>query len=73
MCAGAMMHARLARVVSGASDPKTGACGSIINLFGEERLNHHTAVTGGVLSDECSSMLSSFFAERRLQSRAEKA
>ena len=73
MCAGAMMHARLTRVVYGASDPKTGACGSIINLFGEERLNHHTAVTGGVLSDECSSMLSSFFAERRLQSRAEKA
>ena len=73
MCAGAMMHARLARVVYGASDPKTGACGSIINLFGEERLNHHTTVTGGVLSDECSSMLSSFFAERRLQSRAEKA
>jgi tRNA(adenine34) deaminase len=61
MCAGAMMHARLARLVYGASDPKTGACGSIINLFGEERLNHHTAVTGGVLSDECSSMLSSFF------------
>ena len=72
MCAGAMMHARLARVVFGASDPKTGACGSIVNLFAEERLNHHTAVTGGVLSDECSSMLSSFFAERRLQSRAEK-
>ena len=72
MCAGAMMHARLARVVYGAPDPKTGACGSIINLFGEERLNHHTTVTGGVLSDECSSMLSSFFAERRLQSRAEK-
>ena len=73
MCAGAMMHARLARVVYGASDPKTGACGSIVNLFAEEKLNHHTAVTGGVLSDECSSMLSSFFAERRLQSRADKA
>ena len=73
MCAGAMMHARLARVVFGASDPKTGACGSIVNLFAEEKLNHHTTVTGGVLSDECSLMLSSFFAERRLQSRAEKA
>jgi tRNA(adenine34) deaminase len=73
MCAGAMMHSRLARLVYGASDPKTGACGSIVNLFAEEKLNHHTAVTGGVLSDECSSMLSSFFAERRLQSRAEKA
>ena len=73
MCAGALMHARLARVVYGASDPKTGACGSIVNLFAEEKLNHHTVVTGGVLSDECSSMLSSFFAERRLHSRAEKA
>ena len=73
MCAGAMMHARLSRVVYGASDPKTGACGSIVNLFAEEKLNHHTAVNGGVLGEECSSMLSSFFAERRLQSRAEKA
>jgi tRNA(adenine34) deaminase len=73
MCAGAMMHARLARVVYGASDPKTGACGSIVNLFAEEKLNHHTTVTGGVLSAECSATLSSFFAERRLQSRAEKA
>jgi len=73
MCAGAMMHARLARVVYGAADPKTGACGSIVNLFAEEKLNHHTAVTGGVLSDECSSVLSSFFAERRLQSRTQKA
>ena len=73
MCAGAMMHARLTRVVYGAADPKTGACGSIVNLFVEEKLNHHTAVTGGVLSDECSSMLSSFFAERRLQSRTQKA
>ena len=73
MCAGAMMHARLTRVVYGAADPKTGACGSIVNLFAEEKLNHHTAVTGGVLSDECSSVLSSFFAERRLQSRTQKA
>ena len=73
MCAGAMMHARLARVVYGAADPKTGACGSILNLFAEEKLNHHTAVTGGVLSDECSSMLSSFFAELRLLSRTQKA
>jgi tRNA(adenine34) deaminase len=73
MCAGAMMHARLARVVYGASDPKTGACGSIVNLFAEEKLNHHTTVTGGVLSAECSTTLSSFFAERRLQSRADKA
>ncbi len=73
MCAGAMMHARLTRVVYGAADPKTGACGSVVNLFAEEKLNHHTAVTGGVLSDECSLMLSAFFAERRLQSRTQKA
>lgn len=65
MCAGAMMHARLARVVFGASDPKTGACGSIVNLFSQEQLNHHTEVTGGVLIDECSAMLKDFFAARR--------
>ena len=69
MCAGAMMHARLARVVYGASDPKTGACGSVVNLFAESRLNHHTEVRGGVLADECGTMLSAFFAERRQQSR----
>jgi tRNA(adenine34) deaminase len=69
MCAGAMMHARLARVVYGAADPKTGACGSVVNLFAEEKLNHHTSVTGGVLAAECSTMLSAFFAERRRQSR----
>lgn len=66
MCAGAMMHARLARVVFGATDPKTGACGSIINLFEQERLNHHTEVTGGVLEQQCSHLLKDFFAERRL-------
>jgi tRNA(adenine34) deaminase len=65
MCAGAMMHARLARVVFGASDPKTGACGSIINLFEQQQLNHHTEAIGGVLSDECSAMLKDFFAARR--------
>ena len=65
MCAGAMMHARLARVVYGASDPKTGACGSVVNLFAEEKLNHHTEVFGGVLAQECGSLLKSFFAERR--------
>jgi tRNA(adenine34) deaminase len=72
MCAGAMMHARLARVVYGAADPKTGACGSVVNLFAEERLNHHAEVLGGVLADECGTMLSSFFAERRQQARADK-
>lgn len=69
MCAGAMMHARLARVVYGASDPKTGACGSVVNLFAEPRLNHHTGVQGGVLAEECGTMLSAFFAERRQQAR----
>ena len=70
MCAGAMMHARLARVVYGASDPKTGACGSVLNLFAEPRLNHHTEVRGGVLAEECGTMLSAFFAERRQHTRA---
>ncbi len=71
MCAGAMMHARIARVVFGASDPKTGACGSVLNLFAERRLNHHAELTGGVLADECGTMLSDFFAERRQQSRTD--
>lgn len=72
MCAGAMMHARVARVVYGAADPKTGACGSVVDLFAEERLNHHAEVVGGVLAAECGTMLSSFFAERRRQARADK-
>ena len=65
MCAGAMMHARLARVVFGASDPKTGACGSVVNLFEQEKLNHHTELVGGVLADECGKLLKDFFAARR--------
>ena len=65
MCAGAIMHARLARLVFGARDPKTGACGSVIDLFAEPRLNHHTRVTGGVAADECARILSQFFATRR--------
>jgi tRNA(adenine34) deaminase len=68
MCAGAMMHARISRVVFGARDPKTGAAGSVIDLFGETRLNHHAAVAGGVLADECGALLSSFFAARRSRS-----
>lgn len=69
MCSGAMMHARLARVVYGAQDPKTGACGSVLDLFAQEKLNHHTEVVGGVLADEASAMLKAFFAERRNAAR----
>ncbi|MES2932891.1 MAG: tRNA adenosine(34) deaminase TadA [Pseudomonadota bacterium] len=69
MCAGAMMHARLARVVFGAADLKTGACGSVVNLFEHEKLNHHTTVTGGVLAEPCSALLKEFFAARRLAAR----
>jgi tRNA(adenine34) deaminase len=65
MCAGAIMHARVGRVVFGARDPKTGAAGSVVDLFAESRLNHHTAIAGGALADECGSLLSAFFAARR--------
>lgn len=66
MCAGAIFHARIARVIYGAMDNKTGAAGSIINLFGESQLNHHTNVLGGVLADECGALMRDFFATRRL-------
>jgi len=72
MCAGAIMHARIARLVCGASDPKTGACGSVLNAFAHPRLNHHTEVKVGVLSDECGLMLSDFFAMRRAQQKADQ-
>lgn len=65
MCVGAILHARVARVVFGASDPKTGACGSVVNLPGESRLNHHAEFSGGMLSAECAELLKIFFAERR--------
>ncbi|MGC2048852.1 MAG: tRNA adenosine(34) deaminase TadA, partial [Gallionella sp.] len=67
MCAGAIMHARIARLVYGASDPKTGACGSVVDAFGERRLNFHTEVSSGVLAEQCGAMLSDFFAMRRAQ------
>lgn len=69
MCSGAMMHARLARVVYAAHDPKTGVCGSVLDLFQQEQLNHHTEVVGGVLADEASAMLKDFFAARRAAAR----
>ena len=73
MCAGAIMHARIARVVFGARDPKTGACGSVADAFANPQLNHHTTVTGGVLETECGAALKSFFAERRRASREARA
>lgn len=65
MCAGAIMHARIARVIYGAPDPKTGACGSVVDLFAESRLNHHTVVTSGVLANDAAQLLQQFFAARR--------
>ncbi|MCP5264608.1 MAG: tRNA adenosine(34) deaminase TadA [Burkholderiaceae bacterium] len=65
MCAGAIQHARIRRLVFGAPDPKTGACGSVIDLFADSRLNHHTEVTGGVSTEECARLLRDFFVERR--------
>lgn len=72
MCAGAIMQARLARVVYAAADPKTGAAGSVLDLFAEKRLNHQTAIVGGVLGEAAAVMLREFFAERRRGLKNEK-
>ena len=71
MCAGAIMHARIERLVYGAADPKTGAAGSVVNLFAQPQLNHHTEIEGGILAAECGALISDFFRERR--SKAEVA
>ncbi|WP_454724101.1 MULTISPECIES: tRNA adenosine(34) deaminase TadA [Cupriavidus] len=74
MCSGAILHARLRHVVFGASDPKTGAAGGVLDLFGQAQLNHQTTIAGGVLADECGGMLKAFFgARRRTQKAAHKA
>lgn len=65
MCAGTIMHARIARVVFGAPDTKTGVCGSILDLFAEPRLNHHAQVEQGVLAEECGALVSNFFRAKR--------
>jgi tRNA(adenine34) deaminase len=69
MCSGAVQHSRIANLVYGASDLKTGACGSVINLMAEEKLNHHTKVKSGVLADETGQILSEFFKQRRLNKK----
>lgn len=66
MCSGAIQHARIARLVYGASDPKTGCCGSVVNLMAEQKLNHHCELIQGVLAAECGALLSDFFRQRRL-------
>lgn len=65
MCLGAMLHARISRVVYGATDPKTGACASVLSLHSLPQLNHHTTVTAGVLAEPCGALLRQFFRERR--------
>lgn len=73
MCAMALMHARFKRIVYGAPDPKTGAAGSVVDLFADKRLNHHTRIVGGVMAAECGDLLRRFFAERRALAREARA
>ena len=65
MCAGAIIHARISRVVYGARDYKTGVHGSVVDLFAVERLNHHARIEGGLLAEECGAVISAFFSARR--------
>ena len=65
MCAGAIVLARVPRVVYGATDPKAGACGSVLDVLGEQRLNHRPVLAGGLLAEDCGALISSFFASRR--------
>ena len=65
MCSGAMLHARIDRVVYGAADPKTGAAGSVLDLFASKQINHQTTVEGGIMGNECGQLLRDFFKGRR--------
>jgi len=65
MCAGAIMNARIARVFFGAFDPKTGVAGSVLNVFNENKLNHHTSIEGGILGEDCAHLLKQFFRIKR--------
>lgn len=73
MCAGAILHARITRLVYGAREHKTGAHGSVLDVFAESRLNHHCTVHGEVLADACATLISGFFASRRLAKKSEAA